>query len=180
MALNTVKKITRRNWDVIPIPDVVIALVNSLGTGQPKQLIFTNRHGRLIGNIKIQGVDSDADDDDKTPGVDPDLVVDDIKLPGVDAVVDAPQHIEINDLDVPANDSYPIQIEYVEDTVEPPDPQAGRANSTAPIRTPPNPNEGVCSKHVRLEIRFCSQSSGGEQRAISRCAHVYAARLLSS
>ena len=143
-------------------------------------MIFADRHVRLIGDIEIPGVDSDADDDDEIPGVYTDPVVDDIELPGVYVVVDAPQHIEINDLDVPANDSYPIQIEYVEETIEPPDPQAGRANSTAPIRTPPNPNEGVCSKHVRLEIRFCSQSSGGEQRAISRCAHVYAARLLSS
>ena len=123
MALNTGKKITRRNWDVIPIPDVVIALVNSLGTGQPKQLVFTDRHGCLIGDIEIPGVNSDADDDDKIPGVDPDPVVDDIELPGVDAVVDAPQHIEINDLDVPANNPDPIQIEYVKEMVKPPAPK---------------------------------------------------------
>jgi hypothetical protein len=43
MALNTGKKITRRSWDVIPMPDTVIARVNALGTDQPEQLIFTDR-----------------------------------------------------------------------------------------------------------------------------------------
>jgi hypothetical protein len=42
MALNTGKKITRRSWDVIPMPDTVIARVNALGTDQPEQLIFTD------------------------------------------------------------------------------------------------------------------------------------------
>jgi hypothetical protein len=36
MALNTRKKITGRSWDVIPMPDTVIAHVNALGTDQPK------------------------------------------------------------------------------------------------------------------------------------------------
>jgi hypothetical protein len=42
MALNTGKKITHQSWDVIPMPDTVIACVNALGTDQPKQLIFTD------------------------------------------------------------------------------------------------------------------------------------------
>jgi hypothetical protein len=42
MALNTGKKSTRRSWDVIPMPDTVIARVNALGTNQPDQLIFTD------------------------------------------------------------------------------------------------------------------------------------------
>jgi hypothetical protein len=35
MALDTGKKITRRNWDVIPMPELVIARVNTLGKDQP-------------------------------------------------------------------------------------------------------------------------------------------------
>ena len=35
MALNTGKKIVRRSWDVIPIPDKVITRVNALGSNQP-------------------------------------------------------------------------------------------------------------------------------------------------
>ena len=124
MALNTGKKITRRNWDVIPIPDVVVARVNSLGSGQPEQLIFTDRHGRLIGDIEIPGVDSDVDDDaDEIPGVDPESVVEDIELPGVDTVVDTPQQVEIHDLDVPINDPDPIQVETVTESVEPSAPE---------------------------------------------------------
>ena len=42
MALNTRKKITCQSWDVIPMPDMVIARVNALGNDQPKQLIFTD------------------------------------------------------------------------------------------------------------------------------------------
>jgi hypothetical protein len=36
MALNTRKKITGQSWDVIPMPDTVIAHVNALGTDQPE------------------------------------------------------------------------------------------------------------------------------------------------
>jgi hypothetical protein len=50
MALNTGKKIIQRSWDVIPMPDTVIACVNMLGSNQPEQLVFTDRHGRLIGD----------------------------------------------------------------------------------------------------------------------------------
>jgi hypothetical protein len=42
MALNTRNKITHLSWDVIPMPDTVIARVNALGTDQPEQLFFTD------------------------------------------------------------------------------------------------------------------------------------------
>jgi hypothetical protein len=48
MALKTGKKFTRRSWDVIPMPETVIARVNALGTDQPEQLIFTDQRGRPI------------------------------------------------------------------------------------------------------------------------------------
>ena len=51
MDLNTGKKIVRRSWDVIPIPDIVITRVNALGSDQPEQMIFTDRRGRPIGNV---------------------------------------------------------------------------------------------------------------------------------
>ena len=69
MALNTGSKITRRSWDVIPIPDIVIDRVNTLGTGQPEILTYTDRHGRLIGDIEIPGVDPDDDNDTDTASV---------------------------------------------------------------------------------------------------------------
>ena len=53
MALNTGKKIVWHSWDVIPMPDTVITRVNALGSDQPEQLIFTDRRGRPIGNVKI-------------------------------------------------------------------------------------------------------------------------------
>jgi hypothetical protein len=71
MALNTGKKTIPRNWDVIPMPDTVIARVNTLGSNQPEQLIFTYRQERLIGDtndVDIPGVDFDDDDDDEIVG----------------------------------------------------------------------------------------------------------------
>ena len=56
MALSTGKKIVRRTWDMISMPDTVIARVNTLGGDQPKQMIFTDRHGRLIGNNDIHAI----------------------------------------------------------------------------------------------------------------------------
>jgi hypothetical protein len=50
MALGFGKKIVRRSWDAIPMPDTVIYRVNTLGSDQPPQLTFTDRHGRLVGD----------------------------------------------------------------------------------------------------------------------------------
>jgi hypothetical protein len=57
MALNSSKKIVRRSWDVIPMPDLVIDWVNALGCAQPQHMTFTDRHGRLIIDVEIPGVD---------------------------------------------------------------------------------------------------------------------------
>jgi hypothetical protein len=64
---------------------------------QPEQLIFTDRHGRLIlGDTDIPGVDFDEDNDAEIPPG-----VDIVKLPGVDVAVQdleedpAPQIVEI-------------------------------------------------------------------------------------
>jgi hypothetical protein len=46
MALNYGKKIVRRRWDLIPLPDVVIHRVNELGKDQPRLVTFTDRNGR--------------------------------------------------------------------------------------------------------------------------------------
>jgi hypothetical protein len=82
MALNTGKKIIRCSSDVIPMPDTVIARVNTLGSDQPKQLIFvTDRQGRLIGNTndaRTPGVYLAEGNDAEIPGVDI------VELPGVD------------------------------------------------------------------------------------------------
>ena len=51
MALNTAKKIVRRSWDLISMPDTVIACVNVLGGEENKHLTFTDRDGRLMGYV---------------------------------------------------------------------------------------------------------------------------------
>jgi hypothetical protein len=59
MALNSSKKIVRHSWNVIPMPDIVIARVNALCSDQPHHMTFTDRHGRLIGDTDIPRVDTD-------------------------------------------------------------------------------------------------------------------------
>jgi hypothetical protein len=83
MALNSGKKIVRRSWDVIPMPYLVIDRVNALGRDQPKHITFTDRHGRLISDVEILGVDDQEEDDDHLPGVVP-VIADDIEITGVD------------------------------------------------------------------------------------------------
>ena len=128
MALNTGKKITRRNWDAIPMPDLVIARVNVLGIDQPELLTFTDRQGRLIGDVGVPGNLDDLeqeDDDVEIPGVDP-ILDNHIEIPGVDDGVgpedpapQAIQEIAIDDLEVQEPDPAPIEVETVPDeTVE--------------------------------------------------------------
>jgi len=118
MALDTGKKITRRNWDVIPLPDLVIARVNELGKGQPEMLTFTDRRGRPIGDSEFptveKDVEDDADDGAPLPGVDP-VINDALEITGVGGVDDVPlppadpPSVEINDdLDLPDPDPAPI------------------------------------------------------------------------
>jgi hypothetical protein len=115
MALNSGKKIVRHSWDVIPMPDVVINRVNELGKDQSSLMTFTERHGRLIRDIEIPGVDSTEDEDDNFPGVAP-VIADATEIPGVDVAgpesldeVTAPQ-VEIYDPDdIPHDDPAPIE-----------------------------------------------------------------------
>jgi hypothetical protein len=83
MDLNSGTKIVHRSWDVIPMPDLVIDRVHALGPDQPQQMTFVYRHGRLIGDVEIPGVDAEEDGDGHPPGVVP-VIADDIEITGVD------------------------------------------------------------------------------------------------
>jgi hypothetical protein len=124
MVLNTGKKIVRRSWDVIPMPDLVSDRVNALGRDQPQQMTFKDRHGRLIGDIEIPGVDADEEDNDPLPGVVP-VIADDIDIQGVDVEgpeaqdsVPTPQ-VEIEDLNIPHDDPAPIEVAPTQEEQEP-------------------------------------------------------------
>ncbi len=180
MALNTGKKITRHSWTPVPMPDVSIARVNALGSDQPEQLIFTDRHGRLIGDVDIPGVDAPSDDADaipgvdgdeggvdEVPGVDPEPVVDDaIELPGVDAVEnEALQQVEIHDLDRSDQDPAPIEQDPApipEETVDEGVPETPLA---APVPTE-DPDGGLrCSSQVRTKPKEYVPSMTGSKYA---------------
>jgi hypothetical protein len=83
---------------------------------QPSLMPFTDRHGRLIGDIEIPGVDSTEDEDDNFPVVAP-VIADATEIPGVDVagpealdeVLD-PQ-VEIYDPDdITHDDPAPIEV----------------------------------------------------------------------
>jgi hypothetical protein len=94
-------------------------------------LIFTDRHGRLIGDVELPGIPDDSNsvpDDTELPGVDP-AINDDIEIPGVDAVEGLedpdPREIKIDDLAIHEPDPPPIQVETVTEAEvpqEPPEP----------------------------------------------------------
>ena len=109
MALNTGKRIVWRSWGVIPMKDKVNNQVSTLGSNQPDQFIFTNRHGHPIVNVKIPGVDQSNVNHIEIPGVDS-LYVDNIEIPGVDVDIQEPQVIEIVDLDNPPTDPASIEL----------------------------------------------------------------------
>jgi hypothetical protein len=58
MALKTGNMIVCHSWDVTPMWDVVLVRVNALGSDQPFQMTFTDRHGCIIVDIEIPVVDS--------------------------------------------------------------------------------------------------------------------------
>jgi hypothetical protein len=150
MALNTGKNIVCHSWDVIPMPDVVITRVNALGSDQTHQKTFTDRHGRLIGDIEIPGVDSDKEQEDHFPGVA--QVIDyDIEIPGVDVAgpealdkAPAPQ-VEINDFNIPQHDPAPIEVA--------PPQEAAAPAMTTPVVTPAHAPGLSRSTRVRTKAK---------------------------
>ena len=189
MALSTGKKIIRRSWDVIPMPDTVIARVNTLGGDQPEQLTFTDRHGRLIGDtdapadITAEDVDEVVDADD-IPGVDDDDEIPgvDVELPGVDVALpdenadNAPQIVEIHDLDTPAPDPPTVEVETVTDAPAEPDvaePQGARRSTR--VRTQPKAYAPSMSG-TRYSYAVTQLETGCDQPG---CTHVCPGGLLS-
>jgi hypothetical protein len=167
MDLNSRKKIVRRNWDVIPMPDVVITRVNALDSDQPHQIMFTDRHSFLIGDIEIPVVDADEDDDDHFPGVEP-VITDDIEIPGVDVegpeALDEvpPPQVEIDDLDIPHNDPAPIELV-----------PAKAVPTSAPVAPPSAPE-------LRRSMRVRTQATQGYTPIMKRSKYSYAVTQLES
>jgi hypothetical protein len=165
IALNTGKNIVRRSWDAISMPDLIIDQVNALFSDQPHQMLFTDRHGSLIGDVEIPGVDVDEDDDNPLPRVVP-VITDHIEIPGVDVegpetqdVVPAPQ-VEIDDLDIPHDDPAPIEVAPT---------QAEQAPETPTLITLPAQASGF-----RRSTRVRSQENQGYTPSMSGSKYSYA------
>jgi hypothetical protein len=105
MSLMSGKRIAQRTWDIIPMPQTIIDRVNKLGKDQPEQFIFTDRKGRLIGDIELP-TSSDEDDD---------LTHDNhAEIPGVDrGEIETPQEVEAKEPDTPVIDEPRIEIDIL-------------------------------------------------------------------
>jgi hypothetical protein len=171
MALKSGKKIVRHSLAVIPMPDLVIDRVNALGRAQPQHMTFTDRHGHLIGDVEIPGVDDQEEDDDHLPGAVP-VIADGIEITGVDVegnetqdVVPAPQ-VEIDDIDIHHADPAPIEVAPTQE--EP------RTKTPEPVALPTPAPELRRSTIVR------SQTNQGYAPSLSGSKYSYAVTQLES
>ena len=57
MTSGSMTKVIRQIWDAIPMPDTMIAQVNSLALEQPNDLDFLDSNKNPIGELDITGVD---------------------------------------------------------------------------------------------------------------------------
>ena len=121
-TLDTGKVVTRYSWTMIPMPTAVIERVNELGKGQPSQLTFQDRHGRIIGDNDSDIAAAYADDsaDYEIPGVPagdlniPGVHGDTVELPGVDTAVEQPT----DDTDMGTPTEFEPEVDELETTPE--------------------------------------------------------------
>lgn len=174
---------------MIPVPVAAITRANKLGSNQPEQLIFTNRQGRLIRDNNTTGVAPERPPDGCEAGID-----DDVELPGVgvDDFIEqrgtdqAPQIVEIDDLDTIDPDPAPIEpaianAEVPATVVEQPIP-----TETPETTTAAEPAETLALRHstrARTKTQQCMPSMAGtrcscataqfeEQAVLNPGAHV--------
>jgi hypothetical protein len=171
MILNSGKKIVRRSWDVIPMPDIMIDRVNALCRDQPQHLTFTDRHGRLMSDVEIPGVDDQEEDDEHLPGVVP-VIADDIEITGVDMEgtetqdgVPAP-HIQIDDLNIHRAKPAPIEVA--------PTQEKPRTETPAPFAL------SAQAPELRRSTRVRSQTNQGYTPSLSGSKYSYAVTQLES
>jgi hypothetical protein len=171
MALNSGNKFFRCSWDVIPMPDLVINRVNALGRDQPQHMTFTDRHGRLIGNVEIPGVDDEEENDEHLAGVVP-VIAHDIEITGVDVEGTGTQdavpatHFKIDDLDIHHADPAPIEVAPTQE--EP------RTETPATVALPAQAPDLCRSTRVR------SQTNQGYTPSLSGFKYSYAVTQLES
>jgi hypothetical protein len=127
-------------------------------------MTFTDRHGRLIGDVEIPGVDDQEEDNDHLPGVVP-VIADDIKIIEVDVegtetqdAVPAPQ-VEIDDLDIHHADPAPIEVAPTQE--EP------RTETPAPVALLAQAPE------LRRSARVRSQTNQGYTPSLSGSTYSY-------
>jgi hypothetical protein len=116
--------LSRRTWDTIPVPNLVLAQVHELGKDQPEQFIFSDRKGRPIGDIEptnlVDKYDLNNDDHVEIPGVDrgeiqtPQTPIDEIETARHDnPVINDDPGVEV---DIVPNDNQELEPPLLQET----------------------------------------------------------------
>ena len=90
-TLTTGKVVVRRAWTELPTPNSVITRIHLLAKGMPALPVFTDRTGRIIGDVINEDIYDNNDvpalvDDGDLPGVHTDETEGIDEIPGVDPV----------------------------------------------------------------------------------------------
>ena len=115
LTLNTGKVVTRRSWDILPMPQSVIDRVNFLGRDQPHLPIFTDRSGDAIGDDDPFYEHSAQTDMDNHPTGEilPDAAPDPVDVTGVDHEDLDPNPSSDTPSDIPGVSDQPINIDDI-------------------------------------------------------------------
>ena len=80
------KKVVIQSWDVIPIPDTVIARVNALGQGKPNVIDFLDCKKCPIGEIYTTGVDDGKTESPQIYMIEPDTDPGETESPHIEMI----------------------------------------------------------------------------------------------
>ena len=106
MNLQTGKKLTRRRWTELPMPQEVIDRVNKLGEsdGKPSLLTFYNRHGNPVGDTRNHSADLTDTPEEETEENEP--------VPEITGVDQEPPNDKQQDMKTPDNNKNKNNINY--------------------------------------------------------------------
>ena len=175
-TLITGKVVVRRQWTKLPMTDAVIARIGVLASGQPSQLVFTDRRGRPIGDVALEHHDSISQEaDDDLPGVHlPDLD-ESAEIPGVGTIDEDPIEDDPIDDDVDVGNDFDIQdlpddtlVELDSDALEPVAELGGGESLVVGTGDVPGAPAGVRrSTRERKQVKNYEPSMSGKKYAFA-------------
>ena len=165
LALDTGKIIVRNRWKELPMPSAVIDRVNLLGQAERPLLVFTDRHGRVIGdytpnvsetdNASVLSFENDLHFpvpplNSEMPGVFSGEEGDADELPGVDApdvaVIPEPTGVDMDGFEVEPSQEEAVFDSAAFDTAV----DGGLEEQVAETNKAASPTVGMAARNARI------------------------------